>query len=319
MSYSLFYTGPSGRRWQLQGPDQNAHPVTLLRKPVGLYGPPVDVQRRRVLASRNTFRVSTLPEQSNIELSVQVAPTDNELVAGSVDAFFDNVHAWLDDWPVDDGTTITPPTGVLESYTPGRGSRYLDVYRTEEVESLLPVDPLVARRARFLMVCSSDDPYPRLADQFVAGQAKAGEVLTQKLKNVGAIAVAPRVVLGAGPASVEVQVLVGSKRIANFSFKTPGPGVFDLDPNAMTFALAGDAKPMEWWWKPNEGLLSSAAREALKRYGTPGAAVTPIAAPWGQNADALIPAGKEATVVVKSSVAGSVRVELTPRVERLLF
>lgn len=322
MGVELYYTGPSGRRWQLQGPDQNAHPVTLLRKPVGLFGPPVDVQRRRVLASRNTFRVSTLPDRANIELTVQIAPPDGEEYMMENDggmAFAYLLSEWLDDWPVDDGTTTTPPTGTLMARIPGAATRFLDVYRTEEVESLLPVDPLVAGRARFLMVCSADDPYPRLPDGRTFRTVASGATTTLRLTNFGTIAVAPRITLSSGPATVEVQVSAGGSRLANFTFKTPGPGTFDLDPNAMTFSLAGDAKPMEWWWSPNSSSLSKAAQTALSKYGTPAAAVTPIAAPWGQNADALIPAHEEAVITVKSSVATEVKAELTPRVERLLF
>lgn len=318
----LYYTGPDGRRWQLQGPNQNQQPATLLRKPVGLFGPPVDVQRRRVLASRNTFRVSTLPQQSNFELAVELVPPDSMQRSMHNDAgakFYETVSRWLDAWPVDDGTSVAPKTGVLEARHPAGGRRYLDVYRTEEVESLLPLDPMVAMQARFLMVCSSDDPYPRLDDEVSQGSLVPGTVHVSMMKNPGQIAVAPRITVDAPPAQVAIKVNIGNDVLASFTFQTPGPGTFDLDPNALTYSLAGDVKPLEWWWEPNISQLGKAAQAILQKFGTPAASVTPIAAPWGQNADALVPAGSEVQVNVQSSAAGKFKVELTPRVERLLF
>lgn len=320
--YQLSYVGPSGRSWQLQGPDQNAHPVTLLRKPVGLFGPPVDVQRRRVLASRNTFRVSTLPQQSNIELSVEITPPDQKIRSmyqKQGGDFLSTVRDWLSDWPVDDGTSVAPPTGSLVVKHPQVATRYLDVYRTEEVESLLPLDPMVAMRARFLMVCSSDDPYPRLDDETLKTDLPANSAVGMSLRNKGEIAVAPRITVDAPAGKVTVEVKVRSKSIARFDFNTPGPGTFDLDPNALTFSLAGDVKPLEWWWEPKLAELGAAAQALIKKHGTPQAATTPIAAPWGQNADALIPAGEPVLITVTSSQAGKVSASLTPRVERLLF
>lgn len=318
----LYYTGPDGRRWQLQGPNQNAQPATLLRKPVGLYGPPVNVERRRVLASRNTFRVATQPQQSNIELAVELTPTDVQLRTAydrRGAEFYSTVQSWLDAWPADDGTAVAPRAGTLEARHPAGQTRYLDVYRTEEVEPLLALDPMVAMRARFLMVCSSDDPYPRLEDETFSGVLQAGALTIFTMRNPGQIAVAPRVTIDAPPSEVELSVQVGTTVLASFAFKTPGPGTFDLDPNALTFSLAGDVRPLEWWWNPNVAKLGGAAQAILKKYGTPQAAVTPIAAPWGQNADALIPAGALAQFNVRSSVAGKMSAVLTPRVERLLF
>lgn len=320
--YTLEYIGPSGRTWVLQGDDQNAQPVTLLRKPVGLYGPPVDVQRHRVLASRETYRVSTLPQQANIELQVEVAlPAVDVARLGSraQDEYMNLLRDWFKDWPVDDGTTVAPPTGTIVAKRPGVSPRYLDVYRTEEIEPLSSIDPSVALRGKFLIVCSADDPYPRLDTDKVSTPLKPGSTAMFSVTNVGEVAVAPKLSFDMPRADTKVSVEVDGKTIAKFTYEIPGPGTFDLDPNELTFSLAGDVKPLEYWWNPNVEALSEGARKLLEMFGTPRAAVSPIAAPWGQNADALIPAGKRATINVEASQEGTVKMELTPRVERLLF
>ena len=314
---TLSYRDPSGRTWQLQGPNQNRHPVVLLRRPVGLFGTGVEVETRRVLNSRQSFRVQTMPQSPNIELVVQVAEHTPKDMATTLQAWF---NAWPED--DDDAQWNAPRTGTLIASTPWVGQRMWDVYRTEEMEPLMGVDPLVARRARFLVVASADDPYPYGADVVAKATFVAGKQITMPITNTGEVPVPPRVKFTV-PELTDVSVEVTSpagQRLATFTYKVPGAGTLDLDPNSMTFSAGGEVKPMDWWWSGNGGAIAAMAKllgvspEQVPNGGT----TLPLALPWGQNADAVLPPGRS-TVKIKASKAGSAEVQLTPRYRRLMF
>lgn len=314
---TLSYRDPSGRTWQLQGPNQNRHPVVLLRRPLGLFGTGVEVETRRVLNSRQSFRVQTMPQAPNIELVVQVAEHTPKDMARTLQAWF---NAWPED--DDDAQWNAPRTGTLIASTPWVGQRMWDVYRTEEMEPLMGVDPLVARRARFLVVASSDDPYPYGKDVAVTASLAAGQATTVQVNNVGEVPVSPRLRVDV-PALTDVSVEVTSptgQRLATFTYKMPGAGTLDLDPNSMTFSAGGEVKPMDWWWSGNGGALAAMAKLlGVSPEQVPNGGMTrPLALPWGQNADAVLPPGTS-TVKVTASKSGSVDVSITPRYRRLMF
>lgn len=319
-------------QWQLAGPDQNAHPVTLRRGVRGLWGPPVDVETRRVLQSRHTYRVGTKPKQLTIELPVHIVTPDYGQFADVPVGFL--TEQWMRSWPSDMGTSAAPLAGTLKVDHPQYGSRYLDVYRTEEFEVLTNMDPRVAGSMKMLVVCASNDPYPR-SDVLVEQLRDVSED-TRKSRwspeNGGDVAISPKVYVEAATGGeVAVSVIVKPSDIlkpgygeyafymesqkneaqsAKFKFNVPGSGCFDLDPAQLTFTPgkfnakakrfqpSGNARGLHW---------SGAASEAR-----------PIGLPWGQSAAVVVPPRWEMDVEVKKATGlGNVYVDHTYRYERL--
>lgn len=304
----LEYIDPTGHTWQLQGPDQNAHPVVLLRRPVGLQGAPIEVQRRKVLRSRESFRVATMVQSREIEMTVQLA-------ADGASAMYGLLRKWHDAWPenddeyyASDGRTF----GQLKSTAPTGEVRFLDVYRTEEMESLTPLDPLVALRQRYLMVVSSDDPYPYGVPVAQSGALPAGKPVQVTLVNQGEVPVSPRLTINAGKSNVSIKATrktaSGVETLTNFSLQMLARGTFDLDPDTLTFTYEGDVLPITYWWKPRDNFPGIKAGE-----------VKPIAAPWDQNADLVLPPGQAVTLTLTSSTAGVYACSYTPRYRRFMF
>lgn len=304
----LDYLDPQKHTWQLQGPDQNAHPAVLLRKPMGLQGVPISVERRKVLRSRDSFRVDTTIESREIEMTVEIA-------ANAPSEMYTLLQRWHDAWPENDEEPYAdeaPTFGTLVSTAPGGQVRKLDVYRTEAMETLSPLDPLVALKARYLIVCSSDDPYPYGDTVRGSGTLAAGKDTVFTLTNNGEVPVSPKLTIDAGVSDVTVSARASlggaTKTLTQFSMAMKARGTFDLDPNVMTFTYEGDVFPMTYWWKLRP------VGERIEA-GT----VKPIAPPWGQNADLVLPPGKAVDITVKSSKAGSYKWEFTPRYRRFMF
>lgn len=317
--------------WQLAGPDQNAHPVELRRGVRGLWGPPVDVEVRRVLQSRYTYRVGTKPKQLPLELPVHITTPEYGEFAGIPVGFL--AERWMTSWPSDVGTSAAPLAGTLEVKVPERGSRFLDVYRTEEFEVLTNMDPRVAGSMKMLVVCASNDPYPR-SEVLVEQLQGAGEGIRKSkspLFNGGDVAISPKVYVETTGGEVSISATVKPSSIARagtpshafyvesqkneaqsakFSFSVPGSGCFDLDPAQLTFTPGKfDAKAKRF--QPagkTRGLHWSGASSDAR----------PIGLPWGQSAEVVVPPWWEVDVEVKKATGlGNVYVDHTYRYERL--
>lgn len=321
---TVTYTSPiDGEEWQLAGPDQNAHPVTLRRGVRGLWGPPVDVETRRVLQSRHTYRVGTKPKQLTIELPVHIAKPDYGKWDGMSAA--DIAGDWMASWPSDVGTSVAPLPGTLKVQQPGWEARYLDVYRTEEFEMLTNMDPYVAGSVKMLVVCASNDPYPREETKWVALKGADGAPFSGNETHDGDVAWFPKIYVGyrGQTPNGEVSIKVSTSMLlswrnsnfqfansqqpaaedADFTFKVPGSGCFDLDPAQLTFT-PGTFDAREKRFKPSGDALG------LHWSGSASSA-RPIGLPWGQSAAAVVPPSFWASFEVKGEGITEVYVDKT--------
>lgn len=235
---TVIYDGPSGTSWQIQGEGQEGHPVTLMPKPYGLYGAPLNVKRQTFAGRRGSRRTSTLAKSPEVELQVRI----DGAVGKDIEA---KIAEFLSEWP-EDGRT-----GTLQVHTHTHGWRSLEVYRTEAIEPLHTRDPMVSGRAKFLIVASADDPYPVMPyEPVIVKVPHFGEAFYADVHNPGEVTIYPQIKWNGGAAE-----LVGGWRDPvdgvqqAWHAQVTGDALIDLDPHRLTVTDAAGTRGMQLTWQ----------------------------------------------------------------------
>lgn len=241
---TLVYYGPvTGRKWQLQGPGQENHPVTLLRSPKGFFGTGLKVNRRAAPRSRVSRLVSVVPEPLTLELTVDIKAGTHEETRRVVEQF-------KADWPASSAQwDALPPTGRL-ALNDGHGLwKYLDVFRTDRFEDLIGIAPMAVGKAKLMIIASAEDPFPYGDYEPIRMDVQPGGWRDVELFNDGTVPASPRFHWKGRPATLKF------KHGREFEVKVSSEALIDFSPTELVVTEGNMAKPIITTWNHDPGFV----------------------------------------------------------------